>query len=57
MISEGAFYGVLQSSQLNHVICEHFLRQGMLDIAENLIQVRSSSHTLIVTGYSKILDP
>ena len=24
---------------VNSVVCEHFLRQGMLDIAEDLIQV------------------
>ena len=26
---------------VNSVVCEHFLRQGMLDIAEDLIQVSS----------------
>ena len=29
-------------AMLNEVVCEHFLRQGKLDIAETLIEVRSS---------------
>ena len=40
VITDGAFEGQLQSGQLNNVITEHFLRQGMLEIAESLIQVR-----------------
>lgn len=28
-------------AMLNEVVCEHFLRQGKLDIAETLIEVRS----------------
>ncbi|XP_064602165.1 E3 ubiquitin-protein ligase RMND5A-like [Liolophura sinensis] len=32
----GVFEGEDKSRQLNEVVCEHFLRQGMLDIAEQL---------------------
>ncbi|XP_078588339.1 LOW QUALITY PROTEIN: E3 ubiquitin-protein ligase RMND5A-like [Branchiostoma floridae x Branchiostoma japonicum] len=35
---EGAFVGEEKRSLLNEVICEHFFRQGMLDIGEQLIQ-------------------
>ena len=28
---------------VNSVVCEHFLRQGMLDIAEDLIKVSSTN--------------
>jgi hypothetical protein len=37
--NESAFTGEDQVSEINQVICEHFLRQGMLDIAENLVEV------------------
>ncbi|KAI8777676.1 E3 ubiquitin-protein ligase RMND5A-like [Biomphalaria glabrata] len=36
VITEGAFDGEWRQTLLNEVICEHFLRQGMLDIAESL---------------------
>ncbi|KAH9492944.1 E3 ubiquitin-protein transferase rmnd5a [Bulinus truncatus] len=36
VITEGAFDGEWRQRLLNEVICEHFLRQGMLDIAECL---------------------
>ncbi|RUS89327.1 hypothetical protein EGW08_002934 [Elysia chlorotica] len=36
VITEGAFDGEWKQRLLNEVICEHFLRQGMLDIAESL---------------------
>ncbi|CAG5122496.1 unnamed protein product, partial [Candidula unifasciata] len=36
VITEGAFEGERRQRLLNEVICEHFLRQGMLDIAECL---------------------
>lgn len=31
-----------KTAMLNEVICEHFLRQGRLNIAENLIEVRDT---------------
>ena len=34
-----AFNSGEKRNLVNSVICEHFLRQGMLDIAEDLIQV------------------
>ncbi|CAL1539659.1 unnamed protein product [Lymnaea stagnalis] len=36
IITEGAFDGESRQRLLNEVICEHFLRQGLLDIAESL---------------------
>ena len=33
---------------VNSVVCEHFLRQGMLDIAENLIKVILRQHYELV---------
>lgn len=39
MITDGAFENESKTTLINHVICEHFLRQGMLDIAESLIEV------------------
>jgi len=38
VVTEGAFDGDDQTAQINNVICEHFLRQGMLEIAESLIE-------------------
>ena len=37
--SEPTFETPEKMRLLNEVICEHFLRQGMLDIAEKLTQV------------------
>lgn len=39
----GVFEGEDKTRQLNEVVCEHFLRQGMLDIAEQLNEVRKGS--------------
>ena len=39
VITDGAFESESRAVQINNVICEHFLRQGMLDIAESLIEV------------------
>ncbi|GFV76956.1 e3 ubiquitin-protein ligase RMND5A [Trichonephila clavipes] len=36
--NEEVFQGTENAKLLNQVICEHFLRQGMLDIAEELIK-------------------
>ncbi|ELU09727.1 hypothetical protein CAPTEDRAFT_159757, partial [Capitella teleta] len=36
--NETAFAKEEQTSEINQVICEHFLRQGMLDIAESLVE-------------------
>lgn len=44
--NETAFAGPEQTSEINQVICEHFLRQGMLDIAENLVEVSELSASL-----------
>ena len=38
VIAEGAFDGD-KSILVNEVISEHFMRQGMLDIADSLIEV------------------
>ncbi|XP_059171342.1 E3 ubiquitin-protein ligase RMND5A-like [Physella acuta] len=38
VVTDGAFDGEWRQRLLNEVICEHFLRQGMLDIAECLNQ-------------------
>ncbi|XP_064630034.1 E3 ubiquitin-protein ligase RMND5A-like isoform X2 [Lineus longissimus] len=38
VVSDPTFEGPEKRSQLNAVICEHFLRQGMLDTAEQLIR-------------------
>ena len=38
-MTDNAFEGEEKVQQLNNVISEHFLRQGMLDIAESLIRV------------------
>ena len=35
-----AFNNYEKKCQINSVVCEHFLRQGMLEIAEDLINVR-----------------
>lgn len=40
---EEVFAGVTKVQLLNKVICQHFYRQGMLDIAEELAKVRTSS--------------
>lgn len=40
VVTDGAFDGEWRQRLLNEVICEHFLRQGMLDIAECLNQVQ-----------------
>jgi len=39
IITEGAFEGEDKKILLNEVVSEHFMRQGMLDIADSLIQV------------------
>jgi hypothetical protein len=39
ILTEGACEGEENQRMLNEVICEHFLRQGMLDIAEALNEV------------------
>ena len=39
IITEGACEGERNQHLLNEVVCEHFLRQGMLDIAEALNEV------------------
>ena len=36
---DGAFEGEEAGQNINHVVVEHFLRQGQLDIAESLIAV------------------
>lgn len=38
VVNENALKGDQKKRLINEVICEHFLRQGMLDIAEQLIQ-------------------
>lgn len=43
VLTDGACEGEANRQLLNEVICEHFLRQGMLDIAEALNQVRDQS--------------
>ena len=46
---DGAFEGEDAGQNINRVVIEHFLRQGQLDIAENLIAVlyfHPSSFTL-----------
>ena len=40
-----------KTAMLNEVICEHFLRQGRLNIAENLIQVCNNSVGMLCTVY------
>ena len=50
VVTEGAFEGEEQVSQLNNTICEHFLRQGMLDIAETLI----TESTLNIDGMYRV---
>ena len=40
-----------KTAMLNEVICEHFLRQGRLNIAENLIQVCNNSVGILCTVY------
>lgn len=52
IITEGACEGEQNQHLLNEVICEHFLRQGMLDIAEALnevsrTQIRTDGNCLI----------
>ena len=39
ILTNGACEGESHLKLLNEVICEHFLRQGMLDIAEALNEV------------------
>ena len=41
VFTDGAFTGDGRRDELNKVIVEHFLRQGMLDISETLVQVRT----------------
>ena len=38
--SQPGVFDAENSSLLNEVLCEHLLRQGRLDIAEQLIEVR-----------------
>lgn len=37
---DGAFEGEEVGQNINRVVIDHFLRQGQLDIAESLIEVR-----------------
>ena len=39
MTVEDIFCGEEREALLNQIICEHFLRQGKLDIAESLSEV------------------
>ena len=39
--ADDIFYGDEREALLNQIICEHFLRQGKLDIAESLSEVWS----------------
>ena len=45
--TDGAYDTETKKAQVNHVICEHFLRQGMLDIAEDLKEVCRYSQWLL----------
>lgn len=38
--ADDVFCGEEREALLNQIICEHFLRQGQLDIAESLSEVR-----------------
>lgn len=42
---EDVFSGPEKTHLLNQVICQHFYRQGMLDIADELVVVNFSSHS------------
>lgn len=48
VISESALTGDEQRNEIKKVIVEHFLRQGMLDIADTLVQVCTSLSALLV---------
>ena len=54
VITDGAFENESKAVQINNVICEHFLRQGMLDIAESLIEVCLSVFSQFLESNNKI---
>lgn len=39
VVVDRAFEGQEKSILLNEVVCEHFMRQGMLDIADAVVEV------------------
>ena len=51
MTVEDIFCGEEREALLNQIVCEHFLRQGKLDIAESLSEVKLNSIQLIALPY------
>lgn len=39
VVVDRAFEGQEKSLLLNEVVCEHFMRQGMLDVADAIVEV------------------
>ena len=48
--SDDIFYGEQREALLNQIICEHFLRQGKLDIAESLSEVLNTNTVFHKSG-------
>lgn len=52
MFTESSFEDEEAKRLLNEIICEHFLRQGKLDIAEALNEVKKTTQESTYIAYS-----